>query len=301
MQYFARPRSIRNSFSSSLVIATVAIAAAAALGPMHMRAQDKPLHELLVRLHMSSHAASPGYLGVLVIDVDNDSFARLRLVDKRGAVITNIDHDAPAGGQKGLRLNDVVLSINGQTVENATQFNASLHEVPAGRWVSLLIVREGNQETISVQLVDRKVMERDVWNKLNTRDDSGTGSSAGELGLLSGSGSGDLPSTSGFHMPSFTGDLNVGAVVEPLTQQMFNALEISSGILIKRVSRHTEAEAAGLHEYDIILRVGAETIKTTADWDRTLKANQGKQVQLAILRDSRQQTLTLQVDNKRHK
>jgi len=45
----------------------------------------------------------------------------------------------------------------------------------------------------------------------------------------------------------------------------------------------------------------AYTIKTTADWDRTLKANQGKQVQLAILRDSRQQTLTLQVDSKRHK
>jgi hypothetical protein len=45
----------------------------------------------------------------------------------------------------------------------------------------------------------------------------------------------------------------------------------------------------------------AYTIKTTADWDRTLKANQGKQVQLAVLRDGHQQTLTLQVDNKRHK
>jgi len=40
------------------------------------------------------------------------------------------------------------------------------------------------------------------------------------------------------------------------------------------------------------------TIKTTADWDRTLKGNQ---MQLVILHDSRQQTLTLQVDNKRHK
>ena len=45
----------------------------------------------------------------------------------------------------------------------------------------------------------------------------------------------------------------------------------------------------------------AYTIKTTADWDRTLKANQGKQAQLAVLRDGHQQSLTLQVDNKRHK
>ena len=304
MQYFARPCNIRNPFSGRFVLAAAAlVAATVALAPLRAQAQDQSFRQLLDRLHMSSHAATPGYLGVLVTDVDNESFSRLRLTEKRGAVVTNIDHDAPAGGQKGLRINDVVLSINGQNIESASQFNATLHEVPSGRWVSLVIVREGNQETLSVLLVDRRVMERDVWNKLNAREDSGGGSgSASGLNILSGaSGGGDVPSTGGFHMPFFGSELKVGAVVEPLTQQMSDYLGIPSGLLVKQIARHTEAEASGLHEYDIILRVGPEAIKTTADWDRTLKANQGKQVQLAILRDSRQQSLTLQVDNKRHK
>ena len=301
MQYFSRPCNLGNPFSGTLSLAAVALlAAAVALAPSRVSAQDQTLHELLDRLHMTSHAATPGYLGVLVTDVDNESFTRLRLTEKRGAVVSNIDHDAPAGGQKGLRINDVVLSINGQNLENAAQFNATLHEVPSGRWVSLVIVREGNQQTLSVQLVDRRSMERDVWNKLNAREDSGGSSPASGLNILSGAG-GDVPSTGGFHVPFFGNELKVGAVVEPLTQQMSDYLGIPSGLLVKQVTRHTEAESAGLHEYDIILRVGPEAIKTTADWDRTLKANQGKQVQLAILRDSRQQTLTLQVDNKRHK
>jgi len=287
MQYFARP--------IQLTAAATLLAAAAVLTPPPACAQEQTLRQLLDRLHMSSHSGAPGYLGVYVGDVDNESFARLRLVDKRGAVVTIIDHDAPAGGQKGLRVNDVVLSINGQNVDNAAQFNTDLHELAPGRWVSLVIYREGNQETISLQLVDRRTMERDVWNKLNARDDSGSGGSGG-LHIV-GASSGDAPST-GFHLPFFGSELKVGAVVEPLPAQMFTYLGISGGIFVKQVTRHSEAEACGLKESDVILRVGTEAINTPADWDRNLKANQNKQVQLVILRDRRQQTLTMQVDNK---
>jgi C-terminal processing protease CtpA/Prc len=54
-----------------------------------------------------------------------------------------------------------------------------------------------------------------------------------------------------------------------------------------------------MRAFDVILKVGADGMLTTADWDRTLRANQGKPVQVTILRDRRQQTVTLQVDTKR--
>ena len=299
MQSFARPCHLRGSFPGLFPgVAVALLAAAAILAPPCAPAQEQTLRQLLDRLHMSPRAASPGYLGVLVGDVDNESFSRLRLTEKRGAVVTNIDHDAPAGGQKGLRINDVVLSINGQNVENAAQFNAALHELPPGRWVSLLIVREGDQETISLQLVDHHMMERDVWNKLNSREGLSSGSSSG-LNILSGSGV-DAPST-GFHLPFFGSELKVGAIVEPLGAQMSTYLGISGGVFVKQIARHSEAEASGLKEGDVILRVGAENVSTPADWDRALRSNQDKQVQLAILRDRRQQTLALQVDNKHRK
>ncbi len=47
--------------------------------------------------------------------------------------------------------------------------------------------------------------------------------------------------------------------------------------------------------------MGNEAIKTTADWDRALRSNQNKPVQVTILRDGKQQVLNLQVDSKHNK
>jgi len=47
----------------------------------------------------------------------------------RGAVITLIDHDAPAG-KIGLKVNDVVLQLNGQKVEGADQLRQLLRQIP---------------------------------------------------------------------------------------------------------------------------------------------------------------------------
>ncbi len=70
--------------------------------------------------------------------------------------------------------------------------------------------------------------------------------------------------------------------------------------MVKQVARKSEAAAAGLQAFDVILKVGNETMTNLAAWDRALRANQGKPVQVTILRDKKQQTLTLQVDSKHH-
>ena len=70
--------------------------------------------------------------------------------------------------------------------------------------------------------------------------------------------------------------------------------------MVKQVARKSEAAAAGLKAFDVILKVGADAITTLADWDRALRSNQGKPVQVTVLRDRKQQTLTLQVDSKHH-
>jgi C-terminal processing protease CtpA/Prc len=90
----------------------------------------------------------------------------------------------------------------------------------------------------------------------------------------------------------------VGALVEPLTGQMAEYLGVPSGLMVKQVARKSEAAAAGLKAFDVILKVGADAVTTLSDWDRALRSNQGKPVQVTILRDRKQQTLTLQVDSK---
>ncbi len=93
--------------------------------------------------------------------------------------------------------------------------------------------------------------------------------------------------------------LKVGALVEPLTAQMADYLGIQNGLMVKQVARKSEAAAAGMKAFDVILKVGAESIATVSDWERSMRTNQGKAVQVTVLRDKKQTTLTLQVDSKK--
>lgn len=294
--YFSRP--YRSRLHRPLMSAGVVflVAASAIYASQPANAQISGLAELMEEPSPILHSSSQGYLGVLVGDVDSDSAAKLKLKDVRGAVVTLIDHDAPAA-QAGIHINDVVVQLNGQNVESAEAFTRMLREIPAGRTVSLVISRDGNLQTMSVELADHKKMEHDVWNRLDNGGDAN--SSAPAMGILTG-GSGDVP-PSGFHMPFFGSTLNVGAMVEPLTSQMADYLGIQGGLMVKQIARKSEAEAAGLKAFDVILKVGTENISTTADWDRSLRSNQNKPVQVTILRDRKQQTLTLQVDSKHHR
>ncbi len=239
-------------------------------------------------------STSQGYLGVDVADVDQDKAQALKLKEVRGAVITLIDHDAPAG-QIGLKVNDVVIQLNGQNVEGAEQLKRMLREIPPGRKVSLEISRDGNVQTLAVELVDHRVLGHDVWNKIGSGGDV-FAQSTPSLGILAGGGDASVPG--GFHMPIFGSTLNVGAFVEPLTSQMAEYLGVSSGLMVKQVARKSEAAVAGLKAFDVILKVGPDAVTNLAGWDRALRANQGKPVQVTILRDKKQQTLTLQVDSK---
>ncbi|HEY2858520.1 MAG TPA: PDZ domain-containing protein [Terracidiphilus sp.] len=234
--------------------------------------------------------STPGYLGVLVTDVDSDSMQKLRLKDNHGAMVTLIDHDAPAGPT--LRVNDVVLSVNGEAISTAEQFGRMLKEMPAGRKVALVIVRDAAQQSVTVQLVDHKAMEQDVWNKMNQTNFPPAPSG---MGILTGSGD-----VGAWHMPLFTSSLNVGALVGPLSADLAEYLDLDSGVVVKQIAHHSEADVAGLKPKDVILKVGTETIKTSADWDRALRSNEGKSVQVTVVRERRQMNVNLLVDSKHH-
>lgn len=278
------------SFLRPIFPAALVVTAAFLAGPPGASAQSGMTHLLKELNPLLSHAQ--GYLGVRVSDIDNDSMQKLRLKDDHGVLVTLIDHDAPAGPV--LHLNDVILEVNGQKIEGAEQFGRILKEFPAGRKINLVILRDGAQQTFNVQLVDRKTMDEEVWRKMNSEDVIPPPPSG--MGIFSGSG--DAPPS--WHLPLFTSSLNVGAVVEPLTLQMADYLGISSGIMVKQVTRKSEAAAAGLKPFDIIMKVGSDPIATTADWDRALRANQGRAAQVTVMRERKQQTIMLQVDSRHH-
>jgi membrane-associated protease RseP (regulator of RpoE activity) len=241
--------------------------------------------------------SSQGYLGVDLREIDSDRAIALKLKEQRGAEIVSVDHDAPAG-KAGLRPHDVIVQINGQAVEGVEQLKRILRETPAGRTVQLTIIREGNQQNLSIQLADRTAVEQQAWQQRFTLPEPSTNLPRGE-NFAAGNGS-NLPQ-SGHSIWFFGGSaFTLGAVVDPLGQQLANFFGVKNGLLVKSVEKQSAAAKAGLKAGDVLLKFNQEDLVTRNDWERNLRASIGKQAQITILREKKQQTLTVQVEAKKH-
>ena len=100
-----------------------------------------------------------GYLGIGMRDISEDQVAALKLKEARGAEVVNMDHDGPAC-KAGLQIHDVIVQMNGQTIDGSDQVRRMLREMPVGSSVSFVISRDGQQTTISTQLANRDTVER---------------------------------------------------------------------------------------------------------------------------------------------
>jgi serine protease Do len=276
-----------------IALAGILLAAGAPGGMAH--AQSMSMSQMLNSSSLLLlHSRSQGFLGVDVGDVEQDRVQSLHLNNTHGAEITVLDHDAPAG-KVGLKLHDVILEVNGQPIDGAEQMKQLLHETPPGRRLQLLVSREGLKMFVAVQLADRRKVQQEARERL---DSFGASSTTGNSFISNGA---DLPSGGGFHSPFAANSLHVGTIVEPLAPQMADFLGVSGGVMIKSVARKSSADAAGLRAHDVVLEVGGEAVVTTSDWERLLRTAEGKPVQVEILRDRMKQLVLMQVDGKRHK
>ncbi len=283
MQYFGWPvKSVWRWVGWALLAATTTCLAGATGQPSQWISPARILR----------HHASHGYLGVEVADVTQQQAQTLHLDDAAGAEIVLLDHDAPAG-KAGLHVHDVILASNGTKIRNAEQFRELLRQESSGKKLRLSVNRDGAVRAISVQLEDRRKVEQEAQQEIAQSD-----LPPGAQGFLSG---GNVPSMAGgFHFWGLGSSFHVGALVEPMTPEMLDYLGLRTGVMVKSVARHSAADHAGLKPHDVILQVGSETVATTSDWERLLRASNGKVVTVAIQRENTRQTLWLQLNGKRH-
>jgi serine protease Do len=238
--------------------------------------------------HLLLSNGSQGYLGVGLRDVDSERAAALKLKDPHGAEITSIDKDAPAF-KSGLRIHDVVIQMNGQHVEGIEQFRRMLHEIPPGRTITLAAYREGQQQNFSVQLADRTQLAAKVIDDLETDPPSAVNAEEPPPTIV-------LPS--GSHSSGFFGNLTrnryyVGVDIQPLPTGLADYFGARSGVLVGNVFSNSPASVAGLKAADVIQKVNGQPIVTLSDWEKAIHANRGKRVQVTIIRERRELTLSM--------
>lgn len=230
-------------------------------------------------------AASGSYLGVNVQEIDSDRAKALKLREEAGVEITSVKAESPAE-KAGLKSGDAILQYNGQHVEGMEQFSRLVRETPAGREVKLDIWRSGAPQSISVKLMAHP--GANVWTSAFP---AVAAPRAYELRNMMP----DLPRS----FMSWQSSM-LGVEAESLDGQLAQYFGVKEGVLVRSVTAGSAAEKGGLKAGDVIIRVDDAKIATPADVSNRIRSMQGKQVPIVVMRDRKEVTLTVTIDENRH-
>lgn len=229
----------------------------------------------------SEESGTGAYLGVDIMDVNADRLQTLKLKEEAGVEVTMVDQDAPAG-KAGIKEHDVILTMNGTPIESKAQLQRMIHETPPGRLVSMGISRDGQPMTIKVQLADRRKEFSYVSPKVKDFHF--------EIP--------PIPNLPDFEVPSFVvvhSSVRSGLMVENMTPQLgdFFGVKNGNGVLVRSVEKGSRGDKAGLRAGDVIVRVGDQPIHDATDFTHALRSGKGNSVAVGVIRDKKEQTLTL--------
>jgi putative serine protease PepD len=103
--------------------------------------------EVLEHLRASDGDPRPeGFLGVSLDD---------RTDGGQGALITEVEDGSPAAGA-GIEVGDVVVGIDDAAIEGSAALIAAIRDHSPGEEISVVVVREGDEQTLDVTLVERE-------------------------------------------------------------------------------------------------------------------------------------------------
>ena len=265
------------------------------------------------KVHAAARSGTPprppqGYLGVDLRDVGQDEVAPLKLNDTRGAEIVHVDHDGPAG-KLGLQKSDVILQMNGTPIQNQEQLRQMLRECPAGRSVTFVVSRDGQQQTLTTQLANRQEVERRAWEQhlvvpdpeLDTNPSPQAGNGFIHSDTPSSLDKGAKPHRDFLGATTVLSASFTGAQLEVMGPQLaeFFGVEGNAGLLVRSVEANSPAEDAGLRAGDVVIQVNQVPVTTGSEWSKTIHQNRGKPVVLQVLRDRHEQTMTMTPDSKK--
>ena len=246
-------------------------------------AEDRAHRASMTHVYMFGEGS---YLGVDVQDVTKDRLPALKLKEERGAEVSMVDQDGPAG-KAGLKEGDVVLTFNGEKVESAEQLKRMIHETPPGRTVALGVSRGGQSMNLNAQLADRRELARSMGAFPAPRV--------------------VIPPIPPMHieippmtMVTTSSTPRVGISIESLSPQLgeFFGAPNGQGLLIRSVEKGSPADQAGLKAGDVIIKVGGERISDSGDWRMTMREKSGA-VPFTIMRDKREQTVNVKIPERR--
>lgn len=200
---------------------------------------------------LSSGRVTRGWLGVQVQPVDREIAASIGLRDAKGAIVGSVTPGSPAA-TAGLQQGDVILTFNGQPIEDSRDLTQKVGQAPIGRDARVEYQRDGQRRTANVRLG-----ERPSERQLASADQPGGGAPGAEA-----------PATQQLNA--------LGIAVRPITADDRRRLSldgVEGGLVITRIEdRSSAAERVLLNE--VIVSTGAERkpVRSVEDLDAAIAA-----------------------------
>jgi serine protease Do len=225
--------------------------------------------------------ADHGYLGVGVIELTDDRVKALGLKTDNGVEIKLVEENSPAA-RAGLKVNDVIIEVNGKAVEDMEQFLRSIGEAAGGTKVTMTVWRGGAKRTLTATLESRQ------YNPI-------PGFPEGAMPPMppmppSGVWDGNIP----FSSLNGSGAL-IGFEGEPLTPQLAEFFGVKEGVLVRMVGPKTPAERAGLKAGDVVTKVNGTPVSTPREISGLVRSNKSKIASFTVVRNKKEIALNVEI------
>jgi serine protease Do len=208
---------------------------------------------------------SRGRIGVTIQEVTAATAENLGLDRPRGAAVASVEAGGPAD-KAGIEPLDIILSVNGKTVETQDQLPSMIAEVKPGQSVQLDVWRDKASKHITVVVEELK----EKTSEARLRQRGNNGGDEGESATVTVS--------------------RIGLSVRSLTAQEKTQTKSRGSIVITAVKG--PASEAGLRDGDIVLSINRIKIDSVAQFETAVK-NAGREATLLVQRDEQTSIITI--------
>jgi len=192
-----------------------------------------------------------GYLGVYIEAMDPVKARGVKLDKPRGVLVINVIAKS-AADKAGIKEGDVILSVNGQEVNQPNELQARVAIQNPGDKVDLEVWRYGKKMQVTATLQGRDGESSVAASKKEEKKES---------------------------------IRNVGLTIQNLTAEQARNLELKAGVLVMNVDRGSVASRAGLNRGDVIFEINNNEIKSVNDfYSKIGEMNTGEVVSLKVRR-----------------
>ena len=191
-----------------------------------------------------------GWLGVGIQDLTPELADYYGLKTEKGVLVTQVFEGDPAD-TAGIKVNDIILTVDGQQVATGRELSALIANTPVGHKTEIDLIRDGKKKSLTVTLAKRDDDEKVVASQSRDSD---------ELGIE-------------------VTDLNSDIA------RRFGIDGSEKGVLVTDVKEDSAAQDADIRPGDIIKEIDRNVVEDKSDFMSLIKKNKEKEsVQLLVKR-----------------